>query len=129
MKKYCLILFAFSLLMACDSLTRTELAGKWQLKTVEKNGVETAVDTVWYNFQSKSVFAIQIYAPQRDGIYTLVGLRKQQDNIVSIKLGSTAYIEYSDWSGINRSFTIDHLDKKRLTLRSEEGYLYSFIKF
>jgi hypothetical protein len=129
MKKYGLILLVLNLLMACDSLTRSELAGKWQLKTVEKNGVETAVDTVWYNFQSKSIFALQVYVPQQDNIYTLIGLRKQQDDIVSIKLESTANLAYSDWSGINRSFTIDHLDKKRLTLRSEEGFLYSFIKF
>ena len=28
-----------------------KLEGKWQLKTVEANGVVQTVDTVWYNFQ------------------------------------------------------------------------------
>lgn len=129
MKKYSLILLAFILFMACDDLTRSDLVGKWQLKTVEKNGVEMAVDTVWYNFQSESVFAIQIYVPQQDTMYLLIGLRKQQENVISIKLEPETSLEYSDWSGMDRSFTIDHLDKKRLTLLSEEAYRYSFIKF
>ncbi|MDR0393901.1 MAG: lipocalin-like domain-containing protein [Tannerella sp.] len=129
MKKYGLILLAFTLFMACDDLTRSDLVGKWQLKTVEKNGIETAVDTVWYNFQSQSVFAIQIYAPQQDTMYMLIGLKRQQDDVLSIKLESGAYLDYSDWPGTDRSFTIEHLNKKKLTLRSEEGFRYSFKKF
>lgn len=128
-KKYSLILLVLTLFMACDDVTTPDLVGKWQLKTVEKNGVETAVDTVWYNFQSESVFMLQVYVPQRDTFLSLYGLKKQQENTLSIRLEFDDHIEYSDWSGRNRSFTIDHLTKKELTLCSEEGYYYSFIKF
>jgi hypothetical protein len=129
MKKYGFILFAIALFMACNDLTNSDLVGKWQLKTVEENGIETMVDTVWYNFQSQSVFAIQIYAPQPDRMYSLVGLKRQQDDVLSIRLESKAYLDYSDWPGTERSFVIEQLNKKRLTLRSEEGIRYSFIKF
>jgi hypothetical protein len=129
MKKYSLTVLVFTLFMACDALTTPDLVGKWQLKTVEKNGVETVVDTVWYNFQSESVFMLQVYVPQRDTCLSLYGLKKQQENVLSIRLEFDDYIEYSDWSGRNRSFTIDRLNKKRLTLLSEDGSHYSFIKF
>jgi hypothetical protein len=129
MKKYVLILFAFTLFMACDELTESKLVGKWQLKTTEKNGVATTVDTVWYNFQSESVFALQIYAPQQDTVYVQIGLRRQQEHTLAIQLVSAPGMEYSDWPAVERSFTIELLSKKRLMLRSEEGYLYSFMKF
>jgi hypothetical protein len=128
-KKCSLIGLVFTLFMACDDLTTPDLAGKWQLKTVEKNGVETAVDTVWYNFQSESVFMLQVYVPQRDVYLLLYGLKKQQENVLSVRLEFDDHIEYSDWSGRSRSFTIERLHKKGLILRSEEGYRYSFIKF
>ncbi|MDR1222542.1 MAG: hypothetical protein LBL07_06640 [Tannerella sp.] len=129
MKKYSLTVLVFTLFMACDAVKTPDLVGKWQLKTVEKNGVETVVDTVWYNFQSESVFMLQVYVPQRDTCLSLYGLKKQQENVLSIRLEFDDYIEYSDWSGRSRSFTIDRLNKKRLTLLSEDGSHYSFIKF
>ncbi|MDR1381563.1 MAG: hypothetical protein LBJ47_08810, partial [Tannerella sp.] len=77
MKKYALIFLLPMLLAACDKVTTPQLVGKWQLRTVEKNGIETAVDTVWYNFQSESVFMLQVYVPQRDTFLQLPGLKKQ----------------------------------------------------
>jgi hypothetical protein len=115
--------------MACDDVTTSDLVGKWQLKTVEKNGTETVVDTVWYNFQSESVFLMQIYVSQGDDYLFLYGLKRQNDNNLSIRLEFEDHIESSDWESRERSFTIEKLSKKKLTLRSEDGYLYSFIKF
>ena len=129
MKKYCLIFFAYIFCLSCDDIATSELVGKWQLNTVEKNGEKTLVDTVWYNFQSESVFSIQVYVPQQDTVFVLLGMRTQQDNVVSIILESESYIEYSDWSSVNRSFTVDKVDNKKMILSSEEGYIYSFTKF
>ena len=129
MKKNYLITVLFALFIGCDDIPNAPLIGKWQLKTTEKNGVEIPVDTVWYNFQSESVFAIQIYAPQQDTIYMTKGARKQVDNVVSIELDSESYIDLMDWNSANRSFTIDKVSRKNLVLLSEEGYRYSFIKF
>jgi hypothetical protein len=72
---------------------------------------------------------LQVYVPQRDTFLQLPGLKKQKDGVLSIRLEFDEYMEYSDWQGRGRSFTIDGLGKKRLRLRSEENYLYSFIKF
>ena len=129
MKKYCLILLVFIFHLSCDDISTSELDGKWQLKTVEKNGVETPVDTVWYNFQSESVFSMQIYIPQQDTFLLLIGMRTQLENSLSIGLVSESYINYSDWNSVNRDFTIIEVNRKKLILRSEEGYTYSFIKF
>ncbi|MDR1116552.1 MAG: lipocalin-like domain-containing protein [Tannerella sp.] len=126
---YFLILPVLMLCMACDDVTTSDLVGKWQLKTVEKNGTETVVDTVWYNFQSESVFLMQIYVSQGDDYLFLYGLKRQNDNNLSIRLEFEDHIESSDWESRERSFTIEKLSKKKLTLRSEDGYLYSFIKF
>ena len=129
MKKYCLLFIVFAFFFSCDDATTTNLSGKWQLKTVEKNGLEAVVDTVWYNFQSESIFSIQIYEAQQDEYLAIIGMKTLKDNVLSIELGSTVYIEYTDWDSIYRSFTIDKVNRKELILISEEGYTYSFIKF
>ena len=129
MKKYYIIFVLFTLLIGCDDIPNSALMGKWQLKTIEKNGMESSVDTVWYNFQSESVFAIQIYAPHQDTIYMTKGVRVQNDNEISIELESESYLDFIDWNSANRSFTIDKVSRKNLVLLSEEGYKYFFIKF
>jgi len=116
--------------IACDNVTLSPILGKWQLKSVEKNGdVTSPVDTVWYNFQSKSIFSLQIYEPQQDLYREYVGLRTQEEKTISISLLDEGAINFSDWNSTNRSFTIVDLNRKRLLLQSEEGFLYSFIKF
>ena len=129
MKKYYVIFILFTQFLGCDDIPNSALMGKWQLKTIEKNGVESPVDTVWYNFQSESVFAIQIYVPHQDTIYMTKGVRVQSDNNIFIELESESYIELTDWGKANRSFIIENVGRKNLVLHSEEGYKYSFIKF
>lgn len=130
MKKYILMMIVMTLWAACDNeVTTPELVGKWQLKTVEKNGTETPVDTVWYNFQSESVFSVQVYVPLQDTVLVLLGFKKEENKVLSIRLESEAHLDRVDWSGQNRSFTIEKVNRKNLQLRSEEGYNYSFIKF
>jgi hypothetical protein len=124
-----LVVLMFLAAASCDRVTTPELVGKWQLKTVGKNGVETVVDTVWYNFQSESVFLLQVYVPQEDAYMQLPGLKKQNDGVLTIRLEFDDYMEYTDWPGRERSFTIGQLSREKLELRSEEGYHYSFIKF
>ena len=115
--------------IACDNVTFSPLVGKWQLKTVEKNGEITPVDTVWYNFQSLSIFSLQIYSPQKGNYSSYTGTRTQQEKIVSITVANDGIVNYSDWNSTSRSFTIVRMNRQRLLLQSEEGYLYSFIKF
>ena len=134
MKNYCLILFSFLLFVACDNVTFSPIVGKWQLKTIEKNGDITPVDTVWYNFQSISLFSIQIYVSQQDTFIQFFGVRIEEEKELSIRMfcNTEEFIEMislSDWTNRNRSFTIVHLNRRRLLLQSEEGHVYSFNKF
>jgi hypothetical protein len=124
-------MFIFFIFTACDNVSFSPLIGKWQLKTIEKNGEIMPVDTVWYNFQSISIFSLQIYTPHsNEYLWPLIGFRTQEDDVVSIRLEDEWVANfYPDWNSVNRSFTIEKVNRKNLLLRSEEGYLYSFIKF
>ena len=121
--------FAFLMMIACENVTFSPLVGKWQLKTVEKNGELIHVDTVWYNFQSKSVFALQIYKPHDDSYLLFNGMRTHDDKVVTIEMLNETVVYYCDWDNPIRSFTIEKSNRKQLLLRSEEGSLYLFIKF
>ena len=115
--------------MACDNeVTTPKLVGKWQLKTIEKNGVITPVDTVWYNFQSESVFSVQVFVAQEDTVWMTTGMKTQKDNVLTIEIEEGSYTGYLDWSNAIRSFSIEKLNKKNMILISEEEK-YSFIKF
>ncbi|MDR3309709.1 MAG: lipocalin-like domain-containing protein [Tannerella sp.] len=132
---------ALAVMVSCEGRIPSQLEGKWQLKTVERNGRVEAVDTVWYNFQSQSIFALQIYRPQEDTYILLYGFKKQTDDILSVEMLNMAYTDLYDWptdwanvkpeapNGPQRSFSIIDLSARRLLLRSDEGYNYSFIKF
>ncbi|MDR3250291.1 MAG: hypothetical protein LBT42_01305 [Tannerella sp.] len=129
MKNSYLIFFIIMLLSSCQGFFDPKIEGKWQLKTVEKDGTTTAVDTVWYNFQSESVFALQFYIPQQDTFIILYGMRTQTDDVMSVILNNEAYFDHIDWTQRTRSFTVTDVTNKRLALRSEEGYNYIFGRF
>jgi len=123
------VVIIITTLVACDDITDSQLPGKWHLKTVDKNGLVSKVDTIWYNFQSESVFALQFYISHIDQYVTLYGMKVQNKNNISIELISDAYLDEIDWNSRNRTFTIETLNNKLLTLKSQEGYIYSFIRF
>ena len=129
MKSRLIILFSLLVFVACDNVTFSPLVGKWQLKTVEKNGVIIPVDTVWYNFQSTSLFSLQVFNSQTGEYLAFEGTRTQKEDLLSISLFFESCVDHSDWNSTNRSFLIVNSSRQRLLLKSEEGYLYSFIKF
>ncbi|MDR3267126.1 MAG: hypothetical protein LBT24_06120 [Tannerella sp.] len=128
MKKL-LCFIALTLLVSCTDIGNSPLKGKWQLKTVEREGVITAVDTLWYNFQSESLFSLQIYLVQRDMFVQPVGFRTEQGNILKIEMQSQAYFENTDWTDVKRTFIIEKCKGNELILVSEENYIYKFIRF
>ena len=130
MKYWMIIMLIMLLTASCGNGLFTPIIGKWQLKTVEKKGEITTVDTVWYSFQSQSVFGIQVYKSQLDTTLGFYGVRTQNDNVIFISVyipDSVCY--HTDWPNNERSFTIEKLDRKHLGLKSEEGYIYSFTKY
>jgi len=119
---------------ACRRDDYEMLEGKWQLKTVEQGSVVTAVDTVWYNFQSASMFMYLIYKADTQEYTHCYGIRTQPDAaILDLELmswGTDAqdFIRQTDWNETTRTFTVETLTSKRLVLTSG-GKKYVFIKF
>lgn len=64
-------------LVSCNKVEH-KLEGKWQLKTVEANGVVQTVDTVWYNLQT-SLFEYQLYDPAKDVYRTISVIRRWRE--------------------------------------------------
>jgi len=129
MKHIFLLLIGCVAFISCDDVSFSDLPGKWQLKTVEKEGHITEVDTVWYNFQSESAFGLQVYMPENKSYKILYGMRTQQNNVISIELLYDNYAGITDWTSRQRSFTVDKVGCKQLILRSEDDAVYSFIRF
>lgn len=120
-------------LVSCNKVEH-KLEGKWQLKTVEANGVVQTVDTVWYNFQT-SLFEYQLYDPAKDvyrtnfGYKTLEGDTKLDLELVNY--GGTPleqFMRYTDWTSPKQTFTIEQSSVTNLVM-SCEGRTYTFKKF
>lgn len=138
MKRFFLTIFwcCFLLLMVgCKKDLTDKLQGKWQLKSVEQMGVTVDVDTVWYNFQSESLFMYQIYWAEKDTFMYRYGFRVQQDDghmmlelAYNPSVSVAEFLPYTDWDTGTRIFTVEKVDRKHLIL-SENDQVYSFTKF
>lgn len=128
----CLLL----ILISCqDNSVNGKLLGKWQLKTVEQSGDITRVDTVWYNFQTESLFMYQIYWADKDTFMHWYGFKVQpEEYIMNLELANnpeiptSEFLPYTDWETDKRTFIIENISGKHLKLRSDEK-IYSFTKF
>jgi hypothetical protein len=129
MKNLLCFIVLILLFLSCDDLGDSPLKGKWQLKTVEKAGIISAVDTVWYNFQSESLFSLQIYLVRQNQYVQPVGFRTEKGNVLEIEMLSAAYLDRTDWTDVKRTFIIEKCRRGELVLKSEEGYIYNFIGF
>ena len=103
-------------LVSCNKVEH-KLEGKWQLKTVEANGVVQTVDTVWYNFQT-SLFEYQLYDPAKDVYRTNFGYKTSLEQ----------FMRYTDWTSPKQTFTIEQSSVTNLVM-SCEGRTYTFKKF
>ena len=119
---------------ACSEDVADRLKGKWQLQTVEADGATQRVDTVWYNFQSESLFMYQIYQPATGRYVYTYGYKTQPDDrtlrlqLANYTLRVEQFLPFTDWSSGVRTFRVVHVDSRRLQLESE-GRRYSFLKF
>ena len=110
------------------------LKGKWQLQTVEADGVTHRVDTVWYNFQSESLFMYQIYRPATGRYIYTYGYKTQPDgSTLRLQLANYTFrveefLPFTDWPSGVRSFRVVHVDGRRLQLESD-GRRYSFRRY
>lgn len=133
MKKWMAVAGLAVALVSCDKVER-QLEGKWQLKTVEADGVVQKVDTVWYNFQT-SLFEYQLYDPARNTYRTNFGYKELEgDTRLDLELvnyGSITaeeFLRYTDWTSTKQTFTIEKSSATNLVM-SCEGRTYTFKKF
>jgi len=122
------------LLAACEKEVSDQLKGKWQLKTVEAAGRITPVDTVWYNFQSESLFMYQIYHPAVDTFSWTYGFKTQPEShiiqleIINWVILKEDFLPFTDWKESVRTFSVDKINRKQLILKSEDK-IYAFDRF
>ncbi|MDR3193798.1 MAG: lipocalin-like domain-containing protein [Tannerella sp.] len=118
----------------CREELNRQLQGKWQLKTVERAGYVSKVDTVWYNFQSESLFMYQIYRADRDTFMHLYGFKtRPEENGIQLELISypspvEAFLPFTDWKERIRTFTVEKINGKRLVLHGDDA-TYEFVQF
>ena len=110
-------------LVSCNKVEH-KLEGKWQLKTVEANGV----------FQT-SLFEYQLYDPAKDVYRTNFGYKTLEgDTRLDLELvnyGGTPleqFMRYTDWTSPKQTFTIEQSSVTNLVM-SCEGRTYTFKKF
>jgi len=130
----CFSVCLFLILTTCEKEVSDQLKGKWQLKTIEEAGQTTPVDTVWYNFQSESLFMYQIYHPAVDTFSWTYGFKTQPESymirleIINWTILKEDFILFTDWKEPVRTFMIDQINHKRLILKSDDK-TYIFNKF
>jgi hypothetical protein len=125
---------ALVMLIGCQKEFSNQLQGKWQLKTVEQSGNVTPIDTVWYNFQSESLFMYQVYRAETDAFIHQYGYKTQPDENV-IRLELTAYprpvndfLPVTDWGEGTRTFVVKKINGKHLVLQCDDK-TYRFARF
>ena len=137
MNKKVFISFAvciFLIFTACEKEISDQLKGKWQLKTIEESGHIEPVDTVWYNFQSESLFMYQIYHPAVDTFSWMYGYKTQPESrmirleFINWTTLAEDFLPFTDWEESVRVFTVDKLNRKRLILKSDNR-TYTFDRF
>lgn len=140
MRKWVAITCFVVALVSCNKVEH-KLEGKWQLKTVEANGVVQTVDTVWYNFQT-SLFEYQLYDASTGIHYYNYGYKTMDgDTKVDLELVNywdektlpelmplKDFLLLTDWDSSKQAFTIERSSAGDLVL-SREGKTYTFKKF
>ena len=129
-------LFLLCLFLAgCDKEVSDQLKGKWQLKTIEEAGQLMPIDTVWYNFQSESLFMYQIYHPKVDTFSWIYGYKTQpENNILHLELINNLAIPkenilyFTDWKELTRTFTVDQINRNHLIL-TDDNKTYTFNRY
>jgi hypothetical protein len=135
LRSYVLTFFLLCFLFAgCEKEVNDQLTGKWQLKTVEEAGNVISVDTVWYNFQSQSLFMYQLYHPETDEFSLTYGYRLQlESHIIQLELINWTitvadFLPRTDWKEPIRIFTIEKINHKQLVLKGDDK-TYTFNRY
>ena len=130
----CFTVCMFLFFTGCEKEVSDRLKGKWQLKTIEESGRLTPVDTVWYNFQSESLFMYQIYHASVDTFSWLYGYKTQSEShilhlqLINWTILAEDFLPFTDWKEPERTFTVEQINRKQLILKSD-GKTYTFDRF
>jgi len=126
--------FLFLFLNGCEKEISDRLHGKWQLRTIEEAGHKTSVDTVWYNFQSESLFMYQIYHAHVDTFAWIYGYKTQPEtHIIHLEMFNWTtlindFLPFTDWKEPARTFSVEKINRKQLILKGDEK-TYTFDRY
>ena len=124
MKKIFLILICFLGLYACSDDVEDQMDGFWQLKTIEKDGEISQVDTVFYGFQRKALFSYTITSPTdpNETILSYGYIQYPTENEILITMDPrSVFYDFSTltgWESTEEKFTIESVNSKNLILKN-----------
>lgn len=142
-KLICFLLPVLGLLSGgCSDEVEHRASGQWQLKTMEKEGVVSVVDTVFFAFQRGLIFSFTILTTPDEANVSYGYLEVPAENEFRVAM-DTSRNEYGDflnikdyllkpygWTDENRyiqTFTVEHLEGQNMRLLSN-GVVYQFKK-
>ena len=143
MKKAGLFLLLLVFLVACSDEAKHRISGQWQLKTINRDGIVSQVDTVFYSFHLGTVFSVTLLqSPDIAMIsYGYMEMLSEQDMMLSMDTTradegyficfAPEIVESFGWDVSNRYqqvYSIERIDGNELVL-SNNGVVYSFNKY
>ncbi|MDD2797536.1 MAG: lipocalin-like domain-containing protein [Bacteroidales bacterium] len=136
MNKIILFLFVTTFFLfldtSCSDNYNSDLRGKWQLRSIETNGITKSVDSIFYNFDNL-VFVMQNITHKTSVVSVFGTFQQDQDSLTigfpDSKYGSRDKLwNYFQWADSIQTFKIIDLSHKRLCLKNKVSTL-SFRKY
>ena len=120
--------------VSCDDYIETGVEGQWQLhKTVDENGKEQVVDTIYYSFKKNVFRYLKLLSDVEGDTFTCFGnyhkdgSRLIVDSIIPTTFSPWQCYDCLDWDELYKEFTIEKHKGNKLELTSG-GILYVFRK-
>lgn len=122
-KLFVVLLCALIGLSACDDYRKIdEFTGKWQLQEIRSSEGVSRVDTIFYNFQSMSLFNYQIMRSTGKPYTSANGYRKVEGNRLLLELeGANKAI---DWPDGKKEYIVNKINRKEMILMSDDETYY-----
>lgn len=146
MKRFLFLITSLLVILwfSCSDEPEHRASGQWQLKTMEKNGIVSKVDTAFFSFQRASVFAFTVLkneheiqlsygymeVPAENQFKLSLDTAKNEDGYYK-NMTDTTYLRLYGWTledNFQQVFTVEKITGKELVL-SGNGITYSFNKY
>jgi len=146
MKRFLFLITSLTVILwlSCSDEPEHRASGQWRLKTMEKNGIVSTVDTVFFSFQRARVFAFTVLKTEHEAQLSYGYMEVPSENQFKLSLDTSkhedgyyknltdsAYLRLYGWTLENdfqQVFTVEKITGKELVL-SANSVTYSFKKY